>query len=303
MRRPGAGTRKGGREGRNRKDAVGIIGIGLIGGSLARALRRRFPRKILIGVEPNASTRAAVRRDRLFDVLSAGPTPDLARCEIVILAAPVAEVLQLLGAVSGSMRDGAILTDVAGVKEPVVEAARLRVRPGVAFVGAHPMFGGASGGFHASRADSWRGGVVAVCTDGAEPRSVARIARFHRALGARVFVCTAADHDAAVAAVSQLPYVLSSALALTARGAGPTALRLAARGLADATRLAAFAYEVQGEASRRNRHLAGAVRSFGANLRRLLDSLAVSSTAARTAFGRARQAQRRWAGSRKTARG
>jgi prephenate dehydrogenase len=290
--RAGAGARTRRRATRNRTDAIGIVGIGLIGGSLAKAIRRRFPRRVLIGVEPRRATRAAARRDGLFDAVSPRPKSDLARCEIVIVAAPVAQTVRMLRTVSSLMRDGAILSDVAGVKEPVIEAARSRVRPGVAFVGAHPMFGGASGGYDASRADSWRGGTVVVCADGADPRSVARVARFHRHLGAHVFLCTAAEHDAAVAAVSQLPYVLASALALAAGDAGPTALALAARGLADTTRLAAFAYDVQGEASRRNRHLGGAVRSFAANLRRLLDALAVSSSAARTAFEGARQAHR-----------
>ena len=292
MSRAGARARTRRQASQNRTDAIGIVGIGLIGGSLAKAIRRRFPRKALIGVEPSRATRAAARRDGLFDAVSPRPTSELARCEIVILAAPVAHTLRLLGTVSSLMRDGAILSDVAGVKEPVIEAARTRVRAGVAFVGAHPMFGGASGGYDASRADCWRGGTVAVCADGAGPRSVACVARLHRLLGAHVFLCTAAEHDAAVAAVSQLPYVLASALALTAGEAGPAALRLAARGIADTTRLAAFAYDVQGEASRRNRHLGGAVRSFAANLRRLLDALAVSPTAARTAFERARQTQR-----------
>ncbi|HEY6930777.1 MAG TPA: prephenate dehydrogenase [Thermoanaerobaculia bacterium] len=280
------------RKSRRRRDAIGIVGVGLIGGSLAKAIRLRFPRKILIGVEPRRAPRAAAQRDRLFDFLSPRPSSDLEQCEIVILAAPVAQVVQLLGTVSSRMRDGAILSDVAGVKEPVIHAARSRVRPGVAFVGAHPMFGGPSGGYGASRPDSWRGGVVAVCTDGADRHAVARIARFHRVLGARVLLCTAVDHDQAIAAVSQLPYVLASAIALTARDAGRTARRLAARGLAGTTRLAAFEYGVQGETSRRNRHLGKAVRSFAANLRRLLDALAASPSAARAAFDRARRAQR-----------
>jgi prephenate dehydrogenase len=272
-------------------DAVGIVGLGLVGGSLAKALRRRFPRRVLIAVEPNAKTRSLARCDRLFEVLSPRPSSALSRCSIVVLCAPIDDVLHLIGPVSARMRDGAILTDVAGVKEPVLEAAPSRVRPGITFVGTHPMLGGESGGYAGSRGDLWKGGTVAVCTDGAAKRAVSEVVRLHRALGARVVLCTAVEHDAAAAAISHLPYLLASALALTARGAGALARRLSARGLADATRLAAFPYDVQGEAARRNTHLVHAVRSFGGNLRGLLDTLAASPAAARIAFGRARAAK------------
>jgi prephenate dehydrogenase len=270
---------------------IGIVGIGLIGGSLAKAFRKRFPRRALVGIEPNAKNRALARRDRLFETLSARPTAALSRCAVVVLCAPVETIRRLLGPVSARMSAGAILTDVAGVKEAVLEAARSRVRPDVVFVGAHPMFGGESGGYAAARAELWKGSAVAVCTDGAPEGAIGEIVRFHRALGARVVLCTAAAHDAATAAVSHLPYVIASALSVTARDAGMLARRLAGRGFSDATRLAAFAYPVQGEASRRNRHLVHAVRAFGANLRALLDALAASPIAARAAFQDARAAK------------
>ena len=292
MRRAAPAARNRNPEKRRGNDAIGIVGLGLIGGSLGKALRRRFPKKMLIGVERNASIRALARRDGVFDAILPRPTPELGGCATVILCTPVADVLRLVGTVSATMRDGAILTDVAGVKEPVLETASARVRPGVPFVGAHPMFGGEAGGYAASRADLWQGGTVAVCTDGVDRRALSHVARLHRSLGARVLFCAATEHDLAAAAVSHLPYVLSGALALTAHDAGAVARRLAAGGLADATRLASFAYDVQGEAARRNRHLVLAVRAFGGNLRRLLDGLATSPEAARAEFTRARAAKK-----------
>jgi prephenate dehydrogenase len=275
----------------SRWDPVGIVGLGLLGGSLAKALRGRFPGRPLIGIEPNARTRSLARRDRVFDGLFARPSSELFHCRIVALCAPVPAIPRLVGPVSRAMQDGAILTDVGGVKEPIVAAARRRVRRGVSFVGTHPMFGGEEGGYAASRANAWKGGTVAVCLDGAEASAIETVARFHRALGARVVFCSAAEHDAAVAAVSQLPYVLASALALTAKGAGPLAPRLAGTGLADATRLAEFAYQIQGEAARANSHLPRAARSLEQNLRRLLDALAGPSGKSGVLFARARAAR------------
>ncbi|HMF08259.1 MAG TPA: prephenate dehydrogenase [Thermoanaerobaculia bacterium] len=262
-RDPGLGTRT------RDRSVVAIIGLGLIGGSLARALRRRFPRRALIGVETNARARALARASGIFDAILPRPTETLRGCGIVVLCAPVPAILRLLGPVSRQMRDGAILTDVGGVKVPIADAARRAVRKGVSFVGAHPMFGGEQGGFAFSRPDLWNGGRVAVCIEGGERAALARVARLHRDLGARIVLCSSAEHDAAVAAVSHLPYVVANALALTARDSGALARVLAGPGFTDATRLAGFAFEVQGRAAASNRCLDKAIRLFRRHLTRL----------------------------------
>ena len=263
----------------------------MIGGSLAKAIRARFPRRRLIGVEPVASRRILARRDRIFSRILSRPTEELSRCDIVVLCAPVREVLALLTPVSALMRDGAILTDVCGIKQPVVQAARSRVRAGVFFVGAHPMFGGERGGYAASHAGLWKGGTVAVTADHADRAALASVRRLHRELGARTVTCAAAAHDSAVAAVSHLPYVVASALALTVIGRGTLARRLAGKGLADTSRLASFQYGIQGEAARRNVHFAETARAFGKNLRKLVAALASSEATARRAFARSRAAR------------
>jgi len=191
--------------------------------------------------------------------------------------------------VSRLLPDGAVLTDVGGAKERVVAEARRSVRPGVRFVGAHPMFGG-QGGYAAATAERWKGGTVAVCTDG-DPAAVEEIAALHAAFGATVVRCRAAEHDAAVAMVSHLPYLVASALASAAKEAGPLALRLAGPGLKDMTRLASFAFDIQGEVARRNTHLPEAARRLEGHLARLLGAIAESPDAARSALEGARAAR------------
>jgi prephenate dehydrogenase len=151
------------------------------------------------------------------------------------------------------------------------------------------MFGG-QGGFAASSAEKWKSGVVAVCTDG-DPAAVDAVEAFHRALGARVERCTAAEHDEAVAMVSHLPYLLASALARATAEAGPLAARLAGPGLRDMTRLAAFPFDIQGEVARRNGHLPAAARRLGDHLGALLAAIADSPEAARKALEAARAAR------------
>jgi prephenate dehydrogenase len=269
---------------------VGVVGLGLMGASLARALKAADASIRVAAVEPDAAIRARALADGVADEAAAEPGPALAGCDLAVLCTPVAAIEALLGPVSRLLPDGAVLSDVGGAKEQVVARARREVRPGVAFVGAHPMFGG-HGGYANARADRWSGGVVAVCTDGAPPAAVDRVAALHEALGARALRCGAAEHDAAVATVSHLPYLLASALSLAAREAGPLAQALAGPGLQDMTRLAAFAFDVQGEVARRNAHLPEAARRLEGHLSRLLSAVAASPETARAALTDAQAAR------------
>ncbi len=270
--------------------AVGIVGLGLMGASLARGLRAAAPAIRIAAVEPDGAVRERARADGVADEVAGEPGPLLAGCQQVVLCTPVAAIEALLGPVSRLVPDGAVLSDVGGAKESVVRRAAAEIRAGVSFVGAHPMFGG-HGGYGAARADRWRGGTVAVCTDGAPPEAVERVVGLHQALGARVLRCRAAEHDAAVAMVSHLPYLLAGALSLAARQAGPLAQALAGPGLQDMTRLAAFAFDIQGEVARRNAHLPEAAARLQAHLARVLGAVAASPDAARATLEEARSAR------------
>ncbi len=268
---------------------VGIAGLGLMGASLARALKARDRSVRIVALEPNEEIRAQALRDGVADEVLAEPGPALGGCAMAVLCTPVAAIEALLGPVSRALPDGAVLTDVGGAKERVLEVARVAVRPGVAFVGAHPMFGG-HGGYAAASAERWKGGRVAVCTDG-EGWAVEKVASLHESLGAAVVRCAAAEHDAAMAMVSHLPYLVASALASAAREAGPLAAQLAGKGLEDTTRLAAFPFDIQGEVARRNPHIPEAAARLQRHLSRILSAIAASPEAARAALEEARQAR------------
>lgn len=268
---------------------LGVVGLGLMGASLARAARAADPGLRVVAVEPRPEVRRAALDDGVAQVALAEPGPELADCPLVVLCTPIATIEALLGPLSRLVHDGAVLTDVGGAKEHLAARAAERVRPGVAFVGAHPMFGG-HGGYAGARAELWRGGRVAVCTDG-PPEAVERVAALHAALGAEVIRCRAAEHDAAVAMVSHLPYLVASALAVAAGEAGPLALALAGPGLKDMTRLAQFPFDIQGEVSRRNARLPEAAERLSRHLGRLLAAVADSPEAARAALEQARAAR------------
>jgi prephenate dehydrogenase len=264
-----------------------------MGASLARAARRADAGVRVVAVEPREDVRARALGDGVADEAEAAPGEALAACEVVVLCTPVAEIERLLAPVSARMADGALLTDVGGAKERIVTLAAERVRPGVSFVGAHPMFGG-HGGYDGAEAAAarWSGGRVAVCADG-DPAAVARAEALFGAVGARPIRCRAAEHDAAVATVSHLPYLVASALALAALDAGPLAAALAGAGLMDATRLAQFPFDVQGEVARRNAHLPAAADGLSRHLARILAAVEASPDAARAVLEEARAARER----------
>ena len=261
-----------------------------MGASLARAVRAAGSgRADRGGRAARRGPRAGVA-DGVVDEALAAPGAALAACQLAVLCTPVAAIEALMAPVSRLLADGAILTDVGGAKERVVAAARSRRSGRASASSGRTRCSAATGGYDAATADRWKGGTVAVCTDG-DAGGGRRVAALHAALGATVVRCAAAEHDAAVAMVSHLPYLVASALAAAAKEAGPLAVRLAGPGLKDMTRLASFAFDIQGEVARRNAHLPEAARRLERHLTRLLGAIAESPEAARGALEAARAAR------------
>lgn len=231
---------------------VAFLGFGLIGGSIARAVRERAggddgspdPWRIAAwtpsGAGPDAGVAAGV-----VDVAARTPEAALDGADIVVLAAPVPDCLAMLDDLAGPWRNAlgseAVVTDVASSKHALVLRATAL---GLRFVGGHPMAGREASGFGASGADLFvdRPWVVVPTTD---DRALERVERLVTATGAHPVHLTAAAHDAAVAGISHLPLVTSVALVEAVAGGTsgprddwPVAAGLAASGWRDATRLA-----------------------------------------------------------------
>jgi prephenate dehydrogenase len=216
---------------------IAVVGLGLVGGSLARAWSARGER--VLGVERDAGARAEACA--LGAVAEARERADasLRGCDLVVLAVPVPEIVRLLREeIAPFLAPGAVVTDVGGAKKAICDAAAA-LPEGVAFVGAHPMMGSEKSGFAASRADLLSGGAVAVCPCArSTPESVQRVESLWRALGNGTVLCDPAEHDAAVARASHLPYLAAAALCLELDAGGDLARALAGPGFRDATRVA-----------------------------------------------------------------
>lgn len=232
-----------------------VVGLGLIGGSVARAARARGIADELVAVGRNAAAlrqaRAAAVVDRCTEDLADG----VRDAELVVLCAPVGALPGLVRATWPHLRSEAILTDVGSVKREVVSAAEACPRRGgVAFVGGHPMAGSERSGFVASTADLFEGRLVLLTQTEATPESaIARVAAFWEALGSHVRVLSVDAHDRGVALISHLPHLAAYGLVSTVNGADGDALALAGKGFGDTTRIAASAEALWTDIFRGNR--------------------------------------------------
>lgn len=211
---------------------VTVVGLGAMGGSVAKAVRRRAPEVPVFGVDPDRESALGAARDGV------GVVGQLQECDVeggvVVFAAPLDVTVRLVLETGGVWRRAALATDVASLKVAVVEAAAVEAGEGAPFVGAHPMCGSERSGYAAARHDRLEGARVWLCPV-AGGESVARA--FWTLVGARPAAMPAERHDRLMARVSHLPQLLANALAATLQDAGvnPDVIGPGGRGM---TRLA-----------------------------------------------------------------
>jgi prephenate dehydrogenase len=216
---------------------LAIVGLGLIGGSIALAVRERWSSTLITAVDrapvlAHASSSGAIDR-AAHSVAEIGPV------DLVILAAPVRQNVELLPQVMSCLSGGAIVTDVGGTKRDIATAAAALPSP-TAFIGGHPIGGAERGGFGFARPDLFRGKPWIFTPDpSAPPANLDKLSAFVRGLGARPATMDADTHDRVMAYVSHLPQLTASVLMeVVGRAASSEGLRFAGRGLTDSTRLA-----------------------------------------------------------------
>ncbi len=221
---------------------VAVVGLGLMGGSLAAALKARGACAHVIGV----ARRLAVASRALALGYVDEATTDLARgvasADIVILAAPVRAILQVLPDVGPLLAPGTLLLDLGSTKARIAEA--MAALPGhVHACPAHPICGKETSGLEAAEATLYEGRTFALCPLARTPPEALALAEaLARAVGARPLRLDPARHDRLLAVSSHLPYLLAVALAAEAGEAGQEdslLVDLAAGGYRDTSRLAA----------------------------------------------------------------
>ena len=224
-----------------RDATVAIVGLGLMGGSLAKALHARNACRKILGITRNAAARQAALSGAIVDVASADLTL-AAEADVIILATPARTILEQLLQVGAIARAGAIVMDLGSTKFEItraMEALPAHVEP----IGGHPMCGKETFGFDAADADLYHNAVFVLTPLGRTSASTLAFAKLLAVtLGARAVVLDPARHDRIVAAISHLPFALAATLMTTAdelARADDLLYVLAASGFRDTSRLAA----------------------------------------------------------------
>lgn len=254
---------------------LGIVGVGLIGGSFALALRRAGLVDEIVGVGRSEANLAVARARGIVD--RAGREPALvAGCDLVLLAAPGALLAPLAAAIAPHLAPEAIVTDAGSVKAVVVRECSAALAGRARFVGAHPIAGTEDSGAAAADADLFRNArCVLTPVAGTDPGALARVRGLWEAVGMHVVEMSPEQHDELLALTSHVPHLLAFALtaaadAQRAAGGGPDPFALAGPSFRDATRVAASSPEMWRDILLGN---AGAVRRALQAVRGRLDEL------------------------------
>ena len=277
---------------------IAIIGVGLIGGSFALALRREFGDLRVIGIDSDpAAIDEAIRRGVIDESASLDATAD---CDLIMIAVPVRQTPAVLAGIAPQLKPSTVVTDVGSTKQDVISAGRTSLGNKISqFVPGHPIAGREHAGVSAAASELFEGKNM-VLTPIAEntEESIERVRSLWRACGAKVVEMSAETHDAVFAAVSHLPHLLAFALVdeLAARPNAKTLFSFAASGFRDFTRIAGSSPEMWRDIALNNRDALlcelGAYEAHIVELKRALES--GDGDVLEAMMARAKHARERW---------
>ena len=217
-------------------NSLAILGPGLLGGSLALAVRARAPQcRVSIWARREAAVEE-VRAAGICDLASTNLEQVVAGAEVIVFCVPIGVMPELAQRIAPLVGPEVLVTDVGSVKAPVVDAlAPLFKR----VVGSHPMAGSEQAGLAAARADLFEGSVALLTPHfGTNPGVVDEATALWRLVGCEVRTLSPAEHDASIGLVSHLPHLIAAALVDFVCGANPGAAEFCGSGLRDTTRIA-----------------------------------------------------------------
>lgn len=220
---------------------IGIVGVGLIGGSIGLRSRKMFKNTKVLGVGRSV--------DRLRMALDAGAIDELSTslealrdCDLVILATPIEHILTTLDSISGCLKTGSLVTDVGSTKRTICDTAWRKLPDAVEFIGGHPIAGREVAGVENCLYGLFEGAPYILCPHPDRlSGNLGKLREFVDSLGACDCVMTPAEHDQALAWLSHLPQVLSTALACEMED---LRTELSGSGLRGMLRLASSPYSV-----------------------------------------------------------
>jgi prephenate dehydrogenase len=234
-------------------EKVAILGPGLLGGSLALALRARGAVSVAVWAR-RAEAAAAAERLGAADVASNDLRKVVADANIVVLCTPVGAMPSLARELVESLSPDALVTDVGSVKNVVVKQLNEIFAHRGRFIGSHPMAGSEQAGIDAARRDLFQGAACIITPDPSTARSsIEEVTAFWKSVGCNVGTLSPEAHDQVVALISHLPHLVATTLLSTIHDLHPAAFAFAGPGLRDSTRVASGPPEMWAEILDANR--------------------------------------------------
>jgi prephenate dehydrogenase len=225
-----------------------IVGVGLIGGSLASSLKKLHLVDEIIGVGRSEENLITAHKMGLLDLYLTDPESIPSDADMVLIAVPVAQTKLVFEVVARKVSNSAIITDVGSTKEDIISIAREALGNSFGrFVPAHPIAGGEKNGAIAASDDLFLDkNVVVTPVEGTSESAVNTVERMWQSVGANIVRLDASSHDVIFSAVSHLPHVVSFALVsmLAARSDSQQLFRFAASGFRDFSRIAGSSPEM-----------------------------------------------------------
>lgn len=222
-------------------EKITIVGVGLLGGSLAASLKRTDCAREITGIDGPQVLEKGLEMG-LLDKASQSYEEGVRDADMIILATPISSILSIIPQIAPHLKPGALVTDVGSTKVDIVKMAQAYLPEAICFIGGHPMTGSERGGIASADAFLFENAVYVLTPmqESPSPHFIT-LCEIVKKIGGRVLILDAVSHDQMVAAVSHLPYLLSVSLANLAadlREKYPDLLQLAAGGFRDMTRVA-----------------------------------------------------------------
>jgi prephenate dehydrogenase len=219
--------------------SIAILSPGLLGGSLALAIRERMTN---MEIRVWARRKDSVEKVQALGLADAASTDVAAMVKgagLIVFCMPIGGMPEVAEQIAGVVTPDTLVTDVGSVKQPVVQKLGSIFRGRAEFIGSHPMAGSDQAGLEAARGDLFVGAVTILTPEeGMRKEPVEALANFWRSVGCRVAIATPRAHDEAVALISHLPHLAAAVLVQIAMRENPAALDWRGNGFLDTTRVA-----------------------------------------------------------------
>jgi len=220
-------------------ERAAIIGLGLIGASFARALKKHSLAEVVVGCGRGMDNLNYALDRGFVDSVTQDPLKAVADADLVVLASPVETLESMAASVSGYLKAGSLVIDVGSIKGELVKRVQSLMPGGVEFVGCHPIAGSESSGASASVEDLFIGAQCLITpTASNTDEAVGRARDLWEALGSKVRLMDSLEHDQLLGLVSHFPHLAAYAMINAIENRSEGAIALSGAGLKDTTRIA-----------------------------------------------------------------